>query len=327
MVDMVYWYRASMLGHAEFWITEARKLWKSKDIYLCMGGDGSAEEGQHYTAAAKLCAKHGVGIRDTNSRDNFPFLHIYQCPTAVATNYYGTYCGFESSHGSTKKFIVARMFAYITSRAREFHEYSFRAKPDVVKAFRKFRKFMEIDCRRRVRIAVFSSEAYRNWNEERATAWDIKEFPWGMPPEPHHLFISLRYHFDYDLINDSLIRNGILKNYDVLIIPGFTIIEDDIIRIINRSAKAGKSVVILGPDRLETVDEKPVPFSNTETVPGLKSLLGWLERKGQDVKKKKDGIFEVADTKTGRLLCYDENKDTIYWKKTAKSGGRKAASK
>jgi hypothetical protein len=314
MVDMVYWYRQSMLDHAEFWIKEARKLWKTKDIYLCMGGDGSAEEGQHYTAAARLCAKHGIGIRDTNSRDNFPFLHIYQCPTAVATNYYNTYCGFESSHGSTPKFIVARIFAFITSGAREFHEYSFMDKPDVIKSFRTFRKWMDLDCRRRARIAVFASEPYVDWIHEHATSWDIKEFPWGMPPKPHALFTSLRYHFDYDLVNDSLIRNGILANYDTVIIPGFAIIEDDILSLIRQRAESGKSVLVYGPNELKTVDEKPITITNAEMLPDINKLVAYLLKLGLRAKRKKDGIFEVQDTKSGKILCYDENKDSIYWK-------------
>jgi len=313
MVDMVYWYRNAMLKHAEFWIQEARKLWKTKDIYLCMGGDGSAEEGQHYTAAAKLCAKYKVGIRDTNSRDNFRFLNTYQCSTAVATNYYKTYCGFESSHGSTKKFIVARMFAFIISNAREFHEYSFISKKDVIKNFCKFRKMMDIPFQRKVDVAVFSSEAYVNWLHEHATAWDIKEFPWGMPKKPHHLFDKLRYHFDFDLVNDSLIRNGILRNYKVLIIPGFTMIEDDIIKIIRKSAKTGKKVIIYGPNSLETVDEKSIRLDHVETIIGLNKLLPSLNQLDIRVKVKKDGIFEAVDKARG-ILCYDENKDRIYWK-------------
>lgn len=315
MVDMVYWYRASMLEHAEFWIQEARKLWKTKDIYLCMGGDGSAEEGQHYTEAAKLCAKYGVGIRDTNSRDNFPFLHIYQCPTAVATNYYKTYCGFESSHGSTPKFIVARIFAFITSNAREFHEYNFSDKPKVVKMFRKFRKWMDIECHRNPRIAVFSSEPYINWNHEHATSWDIKAFPWGMPHKPHALLTSLRYHFDYDVVNDSLIRNGILSNYDLLIIPGFTIIEDDILKLFRRYAEDGKTVIIHGANELETVDEKQIELENCESSPDLNKLLTRLKELNFCVKTKKDAIFEVVDAKSGRILCYNERKDEIYWKR------------
>jgi hypothetical protein len=313
MVDMVYWYRDAMLKHSEFWIKEARKLWPKKDIYLCMGGDGSAQEGQHYTAAAKLCAKYKVGVRDTNSRDNFPFLNMYQCSTAVATNYYKTYCGFESSHGSTKKFIVARMFAFIVSGAREFHEYSFDTKKDVTKIFCKFTKMMEIPFRRKVDTAVFASESYVNWVHEHATAWDLKEFPWGMPKKPHALFHKLRYHFDFDLVNDSLIRNGILKNYEALIVPGFTIIEDDIIRLIQKCARAGKKVIIYGPDTLETVDEKSIKFDQVEAIARMGKLLESLDRLDIPVKAKKDGIFEVGD-ESGRILCYDENKDRIYWK-------------
>ncbi|MDD5261567.1 MAG: family 14 glycosylhydrolase [Methylacidiphilales bacterium] len=314
MVDMVYWYREAMLKHAEFWIQEARKLWKTKDIYLCMGGDGSAEEGQHYTAAARLCAKYKVGIRDTNSRDNFRFLNTYQCPTAVATNYYKTYCGFESSHGSTPKFIVARIFAFIISGAKEFHEYSFQNKKDVVKYFRRFRKWMDLRFRRKVDVAVFSSEAYVNWVHEHATAWDIKEFPWGLPKRPHALFDKLRYHFDFDLVNDSLIRDGILDRYKALIVPGFTIIEDDILKLIRRRAKAGHKTIIYGPNQLETVAGKDIQIAHAEPVAAPGKLLASLRQLNIPVKAKRDGIFEVPD-RCGRTLCYDERKDRIYWKR------------
>jgi hypothetical protein len=315
MVDMVCWYRNSMLEHAEFWMKEARKLWKTKPIYLCMGGDGSAEEGQHYTAAAKLCAKYKVGIRDTNSRDNFLFLNTYQCPTAVATKFYGTYCGFESSSGSNSKFIVARMFAFIITGAREFHEYgyTFLHKAKTIKNFQRFRKFMDIPFRRKVDVAVLSSEAYNNWHNEHATAWDVKEFEWGMPREPHNLFFKLRNHFDLDLINDSLIRDGILKRYRVLIIPGFTFIEDDIIDLIQKHVKSGGQIIVYGQDKLETVDQKPVRITGVNMIPSLAKLLRALKLLQIRVKMKKDGIFEAME-KDGRILCYDENKSTLFWK-------------
>ena len=313
MVDMVYWYRNAMLKHAEFWLKEVRKLWKTKDVYLCMGGDSSAEEGQYYTAAAKLCAKYNVGIRDTNSRDHFRFLNTYQCSTAVATNFYKTYCGFESSHGSTRKFIIARMFAFIVSNAREFHEYSFENKPEVIKNFCKFRKWMDIRVNRKADVAVLSSEPYINWHHEHATAWDLKEFPWGLPKAPHDLFDQLRYHFDFDLVNDALIRDNILDNYKALIIPGFTIIEDDILELIRQRAKAGQKVIIHGPDTLETVDEKPIQIDHAEASANMAKLLASLKASGVRVKARKDGIYEVVDPQQG-ILCYDERKDRIYWK-------------
>ncbi|MCE0483571.1 MAG: beta-galactosidase [Methylacidiphilales bacterium] len=316
MVDQVYWYRAAMIEHSEFWIREARKLWKTKDIYLCMGGDGSAEEGQHYTAAAKVCAKYGVGIRDTNSRDHFRFLNTYQAPTAVATNYYGTYCGFETSSGSSPKFIVARMFTFIIMGAREYHEYgyTFLNRPKAIRNFQRFRKWLEIPFRRKVDVAVLSSEPYINWHDEHATAWDVKDFEWGMPKQPHRLFDRLRYHFDFDLVNDSLIRNDILPRYRVLIVPGFTIVEDDIIKLIEKQAKAGTRVIVYGPNQLETVDEKPLRLAGTENITALPKLVDTLTRLGIPAKRKKDGIFEAVE-KSGRVLCYDENKDRIYWKR------------
>jgi hypothetical protein len=315
MVDMVYWYRNSMLRHSEIWLREARKLWKSETIYLCMGGDGSAQEGQHYTAAAKLCAKYKVGIRDTNSRDNFRFLNTYQSPTAVATNFYGTYCGFETSSGSKPKFIVARMFTFIVMGAQEYHEYgyTFLNKPKAVRNFRRFRKWLHVPFSRRVDIAVLSSEPYMNWHEEHATAWDVKEFEWGMPREPHRLFDKFRYHFDFDLVNDSIIRDGILDRYRMLIVPGFSIIEDDIIRKIERYGASGGAVVLYGKDSLETVDGKPLPLKAAQTAPTFPRLIKAIGSLRIPVKRRKDGIFEVRE-KSGRVLCYDENRDRIFWK-------------
>ena len=317
MVDMVYWYRQSMLRHAEFWLREARKLWKTKDIYLCMGGDGSAQEGQHYTAAAKLCAKHRVGIRDTNSRDHFRFLNTYQSPTAVATKFYGTYVGFETSSGSSPKFIVARIFTFIVMGAREHHEYgyTFLDRPKAIRNFRRFRRWMEIPFSRQVDVAVFSSEPYINWHEDHATAWDVKDFEWGMPKRPHRLFDRLRYHFDFDLVNDSLIRDDILKQYKVLVVPGFTIIEDDMIKSIESFARVGGTVLVYGKNELETVDEKSLSLKGTQSILSLSRLADVLEDHNILVKRKKDGIFEVVE-KSGRVLCYDENRDRIFWKKS-----------
>jgi hypothetical protein len=281
-----------------------------------MGGDGSAQEGQHYTAAAKICAKYDVGIRDTNSRDNFCFLNTYQSPTAVATRYHGTYCGFETSSGSKPKFIVARMFTFIIMGAREYHEYgyTFLNKPKAIANFRRFRKWLEIPFRRHVDVAVLSSEPYINWHEEHATKWDVKEFEWGMPKEPHRLFFKLRYHFDFDLVNDTLIRNGILKQYKVLIVPGFTMIEDDTIKLIEKCAAAGIKVIVYGRNKLETVDGRPLQLNGAQGMTKLGPLVDALSKLRIPAKRKKDGIFEAVE-QSGRILCYNENNDSIYWKR------------
>lgn len=324
MVDMVYWYRGAMLRHAEFWLREARKLWPDKDMYLCMGGDGSAEEGQHYAAAAKLAARYNVGIRDTNARDNIRFLNTYQCPTAVAANFYKTCCGFESSHGSTPGFIVARIFAFMLSGAREFHEYNFAANAPVVARFRRFRKLLDTPVRREVHAAVFSSEAYVNWVHEHATAWDIKEFPWGLPPKPHRLCDRLRHHFDFDLVNDTLIRDGILKNYRALIVPGFTIIEDDVLALLRQHAAQGGKVIIFGAQRPQTVDERPAPIAAATPIATMPGLLDALDGAGIRVKRRRDGIYEVLDKDRG-LLCYDEKRERIFRRRgSARASSRPA---
>jgi len=90
-----------------------------------------------------------------------------------------------------------------------------------------------------------------------------------MPKEPHRLFDKLRYHFDFDLVNDSLIRNGILGRYQILIVPGFTLIEDDIIKLIEKQAKMGTKVIVYGRNKLETVDEKPLRLRGTEDIAAL----------------------------------------------------------
>lgn len=312
MVDMIYWYRDSMIKHSEFWIKEARKLWPEKDIYLCMGGGGSATEGQDYVKAAKMCAKYNVGIRDTNAREGFNFLNIYQCDTAVACKFYGTSCGFESSNGSDKKEIVARIFAFIIGKAKEFHEYSFIHKKDVVKKFLEHRKILEIDFERKADAAVFSSEAYINLVHEQATVWKIKSFPWGLPKAPHDLFCELRYYFDFDIVKDELIKDGILSNYKVLIIPSFTIIEDDILKIIQNRAASGGKVIVLGTGYPTTIDGQKIAFKNVTEIKTIKELPAYLNEMNIRAKQKKDGIYEASD-RNGKILCYDEKKHSIYW--------------
>jgi hypothetical protein len=311
MLDMVDWYRQAMLDHSEFWIREARKLWPRKDVYLCMGGDGSAEEGQYYSAAAKMCAKYNVGVRDTNAREGLNLLNAYQCDTAVATNFYGTYCGFESSNGSDKKEIVARMFSFVLSSAREFHEYSLHGRKEVVRSFRKYREFLETSFHRKVDVAVLSSKAYVNWFHEHAGSWKIKAFPWGLPKPAHDLFSRLRYHFDFDIVDDCLIRDGILAKYRALIVPGFSILEDDITEAVKKRAGKGLAVLVYGKDDPETVDGQKIGFENAETAGSLKTLLALLSKMKIRVRSTKDGVFEVVDTR-GNVICYDENKNRIY---------------
>lgn len=311
MIDLVYWYRSSMLEWAEFWVKEARNLWKNKDIYLVMGGDGSAKEGQHYTEAARICSKYNVGIRDTNARDNFPYLHTYQGKTAVSTNFYKSYCSFESSSGSDEKLIVARIFFFIISNGKELHEYSFHHNKKVVENFAKYRDLMEINFKREVKVAVFSSEPYINWNHEHAISWEIKNLPWGLPPKMHKLFYDFRYYFDFDIVDDSLVRNGILENYEILIIPSFSILEDDVVKIIKEKRMR---LIIYGKEILENVDGEKVEFDECIQVESLKELLRTLGNFKINIKFKKDGIFEVTDKK-GKVLCYDEKRNKIFWRK------------
>ncbi|HOK55950.1 MAG TPA: family 14 glycosylhydrolase [bacterium] len=314
MIDMVYWYRTSMIKWVEFWVKEARKLWKEKDIYLVMGGDSSAKEGQHYFKAAEICSKYNVGIRDTNARDNFPYLHTYQAKTSVATNFYGNYCSYESSSGSNEKLIVARIFTFIITNAREFHEYSFHSNEKVINNFKKYRKLMEINFKRKVDIAVFYPEPYVNWIHEYAISWEIKNLPWGLPPELHNSFYNLRYYFDFDIVDDSLIRNGILEKYRVLIIPSFSIIEDDIKELIENRIKNKEKIIVFGKETPEDVYGNKINFGEENHIVSLRKLLKILKNMGINVKERKDGIFEVFD-EDGRIICYDEIKNKIFWKR------------
>lgn len=315
IVDMVSWYRLSMLKWAEFWMKEARKLWKEKDIYLVMGGDGSAKEGQNYFLASKIGSKYRVGIRDTNARDNFPYLHIYQLKTSIATNFYKTYCSYESSSGSNEKLIVARIFAFTITNAKEFHEYSFHSNKKVIENFKKYRRLMEIEFERKVDVGVFYPQPYVDWVHEYAISWEIKNLPWGLPPQMHNFYYNLRYYFDFDIVDDSLIRDGILEKYKVFIIPSFAIIDEDIIEILKKRINLNKGVtIILGKETLKDVYGRKLIFEKVVYIKSFKDLLKYLSELNINIKRRKDGIFEVVDKK-GKVICYDENKNKIYWKR------------
>ena len=124
--DFVGWYLDSMLNWAEFWLKTARKFFPEEKIYLVTGGDGDPISGADFARQTKLASKYNAGIRITNQSNDYSQSFILTRLVSSAAKFYKGY--FTTEEGpirQTKEGVVMRIFDAATSGAQGLYSLNF----------------------------------------------------------------------------------------------------------------------------------------------------------------------------------------------------------
>lgn len=215
-LDFVKWYFESMVNFSEFWLKSARAYFPDVDIYLVTGGNGSPQLGADFSVQTKIASKYNAGIRITNQGDNYVENFVLTRLVSSAAKFYDNYYTTEGINSD--KGTIARLFDAVSSGARGIYywnligwgkePYSHQNIPAgcLTKGAENLKeniKYFDIG-RPIVDVAVFFPNATITLHPQILDSFYKK-------------CVKLRDVFDFDLVDETMIKDGALNNYRYLL--------------------------------------------------------------------------------------------------------------
>lgn len=257
LFDFMMWYKGSMTEYDEFWMRECRRIFGDIPVYMCTGGDGEPYLGADFSEQARASAKYKGGIRLTNEGNLFSENFNDTAHCATACKYYGAYMGLEPVGPMRPYGVTARIFGSAAYGNRQiFHYYGnlFDGDGEGAKRVVKYRDLIgERDTKRNV--AVFLP---------MDMVW-LEGAP--VPPDIRQALTFVRRQYETDVINETLIEDGILDGIKVLIMLGAEYTRSNVLEIIADWVKKGGTLI---------TDKRTADIEG-ENVTAFDTALGFTE--------------------------------------------------
>lgn len=249
-LDMARWYTKSMSDWCEWWALEARKALPHTPIDQSAGGWGFLEAGTDYVDQAKSMAKIHGGIRLTNETDSYQQNFYATRLAATAARLYGINLGYEPASSHTARGAVGRLFNTVATNGNHFFTY-YPNLFDQQLAVQKWLQYYPLfDSRQNpiVDVALYYPETMNQLDD--GTFRHL--YAWGFNPRA----AAIRNSVEVDYLNETLLRDGFLDRYKVLVFVWGNIIDADVEKIIDGWARKGGVVIYPSHPRgdLETMD-------------------------------------------------------------------------
>lgn len=281
--DFMQWYVGSMTEYLEFWLKTARKYMPEGELLISTGGHGLPRVGSDFSNVAKLAAKYNAGVRITNEGRDYTQNFAMTRWISSATRFYGAWLGTEpASLQVEEESIVQRVFNAETSGAKEFFCY---VSPWTNK--KGYAKLIE-NLHHLEKSEPICSVAY----------WI---------PKTHMMAISetnfigemqtLRTVCDFDAIDGTMIIDGSLDSYKILVMIGGYVEEEKALSVIVDWVKRGGILLRIGFEPLTTVDGVTTYheqlFEAGKEVDGVPSAFGNVRRVGAGLTVLKPFLFTL----------------------------------
>ena len=117
-IDFIEWYYNSMTKWAGFWLKAARSRFPDNEIYLVTGSKGEPVLGADLSSQTRIAAKYNAGIRITNQNDDYSESFIRTRLVSSASRNYGTYFTTEEAGVNRADGVTMRLFDAVSSGAR-----------------------------------------------------------------------------------------------------------------------------------------------------------------------------------------------------------------
>jgi hypothetical protein len=227
-LDFLEWYRDRATKWSTLWLDNARK-YLSQDIYLCTGGDEQPAHGSDFAALCKAASKVKAGIWITSETSDYAYNFALTRLVASAGAYYKTYYAFKPSGTVTTSGITARAYNAISSKSRGIYTYhsTILMQHGGIAAWSNVYKWFGSGGSRRLQVAVLFPQTALALN-------------WGGFYEK---IMLLRDALDFDLVDESMIQDGALARYKVLVLIDGKVIEKNDIARITDWVKSGGVIV------------------------------------------------------------------------------------
>ncbi|MDD5145051.1 MAG: beta-galactosidase [Candidatus Pacebacteria bacterium] len=219
-LDFIEWYFGSMNRWAEFWLKTAKKYFPETRIYLVTGGTAHPALGANFSEQAKISARNGAEIRITNQTNEYSQSFTLTSLMASACRFYGAdFVTEEEAVLQTGEGVVMRIFDALSSGAKGIYCKNFISTGgDPV-----IRKYMPIGSL--TPGAESLKENLKYLKEEKPIIARAVLFPnisIALNPETlinlYNKCSLLRSRMNFDLVDESMIKDGVLKNYKYLLI-------------------------------------------------------------------------------------------------------------
>ncbi len=316
-MDFLNWYQGSMTNWADWWIGTTRKYLSESPIYLCTGGDAPPDLGSNFADQCRVAAKHKAGVRITNEASDYAMNFYLTRWVASAGKHFGAYYGFEPAGEENARGVAARIYNATCSGANQLHDYSVNITESLPaeKAQKKNIKYLS-RAEPDVPVALWYPGVSLNMVIDREPFIQrVKE---------------LRDLFDYDFVDETMLRSGALQKYKALVIAFGSVMETDDAKRIADWTKNGGYVVVLNVTKFDSVEadsetEKILLGSSNcrtigngaiERVTNMQALCTKLSKHLSDLRlpvydMKQDGVY-TTDLGTGRfMLLNTAKKDAI----------------
>ncbi len=243
-LDFIDWYRAAMTRFADWWLAATRKYFPNTPIYLCAGGDGSPSHGANFAEQCRVAAKHKAGVRITNESSFYPTNVSLTRWVASAGKHYGAYYGFEPAGAIDEIGIMVRIYNATASGANQLHDYSgnITNSEETIKAQRKNIKYL-YKTKPIVPVALWYPDVHLmlSWGEFLSKSNKMRDYT------------------DFDFVDESMLRTGALKRYDVLLIIHGTVMETKDAKLIAKWIESGGRVFVVDVPKFESVEKTLEP--------------------------------------------------------------------
>lgn len=259
-IDMTDWYTRSMTDWCEWWASEARQAMPNTKIYQSSGGWGFREAGTDFVAQARSMKKTGGGIRMTNETDSLTQNIYVNRLAATAARLYDIPLGYEPASSHTARGVTGRLFTTITTNAEHFFTYhpNLFTQPGAIDHW--LRDYPMLDNRQKplVEVALYYPETMNQLDDGA-----FRElYAWGFYPRA----AEIRRRIEVDHLDESLLREGFLDQYKVLVLAWGNIIEADVLAVMDTWLRKGGTIIYPSFPRgsLATVEGDTAVFEKWE---------------------------------------------------------------
>jgi len=236
-IDMTQWYTQAMTDWCEWWAIEAKRSMPNTMIYQSSGGWGFLEAGTDFAEQAKSMAKVQGGIRLTNETDSFHQNIFVTRLAAAAARHYGVRLGYEPASSHTARGTTGRVFNTASTNGDHFFTYGGNILGQQSSIENWLKNLPVLDTRQPpiIDVAIYYPETMNQLDDGGFRFL----YGWGFYPRAR----EVRERVEVDYLNETLIRDGFLDRYKVLVCSWGEFIEADVQNRIDQWVRAGGTLI------------------------------------------------------------------------------------
>lgn len=204
-----------MTNWADFWLETARKYFPNNEIYLVTGGNGNPMLGADFSSQTKAAAKHNGGIRITNQTAYYAHNFALNRLISSASKFYGSYFTTEEGMINIPESIPMRIFDTTTSGAKGFYCKNIIGTGNDICS----KKFFPLGQPTKGAEILSRNRNFLNITERAVVETAVFYPNTAIALEPivldyfYNQCAKLRDVLDFDLIDENMIRDDVLKHY------------------------------------------------------------------------------------------------------------------